>query len=58
MTQYLTPKAVCEQIALSRSTLDRLVAAGKFPTPVRLTERRIAFRADAVQEWMTERENA
>ena len=58
MAQFLTPKAVCEKIALSRATLDRLVAAGKFPSPIRLTERRIAFKASAVDEWMLEREAA
>jgi hypothetical protein len=36
MAQFLTPKAVCAKIALSRATLDRLVAAGDFPAPMRL----------------------
>lgn len=58
MTQFLTPKAVCDKIALSRATLDRMVAAGKFPSPIRLTERRLAFNASAVEDWMTEREAA
>ena len=58
MTKFLTPKAVCERIALSRATLDRLVAAGNFPTPIRLTERRLAFEAAAVEAWMAERMEA
>ena len=58
MTQFLTPKAVCERIALSRATLDRLVSAGKFPQPIRLTERRLAFNADEVEGWMAERMEA
>jgi predicted DNA-binding transcriptional regulator AlpA len=59
MAQFLTPKAVCERIALSRATLDRLVAADKFPAPIRLTERRLAFDAARVEAWMIERmENA
>lgn len=56
--QFLTPKAVCEKVAFSRATLDRLVSAGKFPSPIRLTERRIAFSVSAVEEWMHEREAA
>ena len=55
MAQFLTPKAVCERVALSRATLDRLVAAGKFPTPIRLTERRLVYDADAVEAWMQEK---
>jgi predicted DNA-binding transcriptional regulator AlpA len=52
MSQFLTPRAVCERIALSRATLDRLVAAGKFPSPIRLTERRLVYDAQAVEAWM------
>jgi prophage regulatory protein len=55
MAQFLTPRAVCERVALSRATLDRLVAAGKFPAPIRLTERRLAFEASAVDAWMQEK---
>ena len=55
MAQFLTPKAVCERVALSRATLDRLVTAGKFPAPIRLTERRLAFNASDVEAWMQEK---
>lgn len=55
MAQLLTPKAVCAKIALSRATLDRLVNAGSFPAPIRLTERRLAFDAAAVDNWINDR---
>lgn len=55
MTQFLTPRAVCERVALSRATLDRLVAAEKFPSPIRLTERRLAYNAADVEAWMLEK---
>lgn len=58
MTQFLTPKAVCEKISLSRATLDRMVAAGSFPSPIRLSARRLAYNAAAVESWMAEREAA
>ncbi|MBO9519791.1 MAG: AlpA family phage regulatory protein [Porphyrobacter sp.] len=58
MAQFLTPKATCAKIALSRATLDRLVQAGKFPSPIKLTERRLAFNAEAVDQWMAERMEA
>ena len=55
MTKFMTPKAVCERVALSRATLDRLVAAGSFPRPIRITERRLAFNAADVEQWMAEK---
>lgn len=53
MTQFLTPKAVCDRVAVSRATLDRLVAAGRFPCPIRLTERRLVYNQADVEAWMT-----
>ena len=58
MAQFLTPRAVCDKIALSRATLDRMVAAGKFPPPIKLTERRLAYSQAAVDEWMAEKVEA
>ena len=55
MAKLLTPKAVCDKIALSRATLDRMVADGRFPPPIRLTERRLAFNAAAVDAWINEK---
>lgn len=54
-TRLLTPKAVCECTSLSRSSLDRLVAAGQFPPPIRITERRLAYSLAAVEDWMREK---
>ena len=55
MAQFLTPKAVCAKIALSRATLDRMVQAGNFPSPIRLSPRRLAYNAAAVEDWMQEK---
>lgn len=55
MAQFLTPKAVCQRIALSRATLDRMVAEGKFPKPIRLTERRLAYEESKVAAWMADK---
>lgn len=54
-TKFLSPKAVCEKISISRSTLDRLVAAGQFPSPIRVTQSRLAFSEHAVEAWMQEK---
>jgi prophage regulatory protein len=53
--RFLSPKAVCDKISLSRSTLDRLVSAGQFPAPIRLTQSRLAFAETAVEAWMQEK---
>lgn len=58
MTKFLSPKDTCQRIALSRASLDRLVAARTFPAPIRLSERRIAFKEAEVETWMLEREAA
>ena len=58
MAQFLTPKAVCAKIAVSRATLDRLVKAGDFVSPIRITERRLAFNAADVEGWMVARMEA
>ena len=51
-TRLLSPRAVCDRTSLSRSTLDRLVAAGAFPQPVRLTDRRLAYDVAAIEAWL------
>ncbi|NVE93387.1 helix-turn-helix transcriptional regulator [Altererythrobacter lutimaris] len=54
-TQLLSPKGVCELTSLSRSTIDRLVAAKKFPEPIRITSRRLAYNAAEVEAWLQDR---
>ncbi len=54
-TRLLTPKAVCERTSLSRSSLDRLVAAGEFPQPIRITERRLAYSSASVEAWVQDK---
>lgn len=52
MNKLLSPKSVCEVCAISRATLDRMVKAGSFPAPIKLTERRLAFDQAAVAKWI------
>ena len=54
-TRFITPKEVCRRTSLSRSTLDRLVAAGDFVKPVRITQRRLAYDAASVERWLQEK---
>lgn len=50
-------EAVTSQVTtLSRATINRKVAKGEFPPPIRISERRKAWRASWVRQWMAERE--
>jgi prophage regulatory protein len=42
-------------IGVSRTTLWRMVQAGAFPRPVRITERNCGFVLDNVEAWMKSR---
>lgn len=49
---------VCEMSSLSRTMINKLRAAGKFPTPVVFGERRIGFVKTEVLEWLQQRIDA
>lgn len=48
----LKEKEVQRLTGLSRSWRWRLSRSGKFPMPVKVGARRIAYRADAIQTWL------
>jgi len=37
---------------ISRATIYRLVAAGKFPAPIRVGFRRVAWRRQDLEDWL------
>jgi prophage regulatory protein len=43
---------VLERVGLRRSRLYDLVADGRFPTPVKLGDRAVAWPADEVDDWI------
>ncbi len=43
---------VRQTVALSRSEIYRLVSLRKFPRPIRLGERAVAWDFDEIQEWI------
>ena len=53
--QFIRPRQVLEMIGVSRTTLWRMVQAGTFPRPVRITERNCGFLLDTVEAWMEAR---
>ncbi|MGZ5056251.1 MAG: helix-turn-helix transcriptional regulator [Methylobacter sp.] len=48
-------KDVIEKVKLSRSSIYSLTKAGAFPPPLRLSERRIAWRTEDVDNWLNNR---
>ncbi|MGY0198290.1 helix-turn-helix transcriptional regulator [Leptothrix sp. BB-3] len=47
--------AVTRLVGLGRSTIYRLMAESRFPTPVRLSTRAIAWRRSDLERWSAER---
>jgi prophage regulatory protein len=43
---------------LSRSTIYLLMSRGQFPRPIRIGERAVAWRADAIAAWIETRRRA
>ncbi len=53
--QILRKPAVSAVTGLSISSLDRMVAAGQFPRPIRLSQRTVGWPAGDVQAWIADR---
>jgi prophage regulatory protein len=56
--EFWTEKKVAEVTTLSRATIGRKVAAGEFPKPIRISERRKAWTPDSVRTWIADRISA
>ena len=48
---------VVEATGLSKRTVEKWCRDGRFPAPVRLSARAIAWRVSDVEEWIESREN-
>lgn len=56
--RILSARDVREVTGLGRTTVWRLEREGKFPSRVRLSERRVGWRADDVELWAKSRPDA
>ena len=54
-TVFLRMHSVMKITGLGRSTIYRLVASQKFPSPVRLTSRAVAWRSTDIDAWSENR---
>lgn len=44
-------KEVCELLGMSRSSIYKLIAEGRFPAPVRVSVRSVRWPVDALEAW-------
>ena len=54
--RLLKIKDVCARVALSRASIYREEAAGRFPRRVKLTQCTVAWRENEVSNWINERQ--
>jgi len=57
-TKLETWKQLSQRIPLKRTQVWRLIKRGKFPAPIKIGERRSAWRSDTIDLWIAEREAA
>ncbi|EAM1386803.1 AlpA family phage regulatory protein [Salmonella enterica] len=57
MKGALDKKKLLAVVPLSWSTIGRLEAAGEFPKRWYITDRRCAWNADEVEQWLEDRQN-
>ena len=55
MQKILRLKNVTEVTSMSRSTIYRLMEQGKFPKPIKLSQRIIGFLEEDIDQWIQER---
>lgn len=55
MTKFLRLPEVLIRGGFSRSTAYELIAAGKFPQPIKISKRAIAFAEDEIEAWQQAR---
>ncbi len=53
--RLISMKTVRERTSLSPSQVHRLVRANRFPRPIRITERRMAWIEGDVDRWISEK---
>ena len=56
--KLLSIAGVIEITSLSKSSIYRLVSAGKFPAPQRISTGRVAWRDDVISQWVESSTNA
>ena len=58
MIRYLRRPAVEDLTGLSRSTIYQMMAEGRFPRPIKITGKAVAWSQRDVEEWLAKRPSA
>jgi predicted DNA-binding transcriptional regulator AlpA len=53
--RMMSKREVCNVVGLSPSTIDRQVKDGVFPSPIKVSKRRVAWTETAILQWQLER---
>lgn len=53
--RYIRRQEVESLTGLSRSTIYRMMDAGEFPRPIKLTRKAVAWPESAIAEWLASR---
>ena len=53
--RFIRPREVIEMLGVSRTTLWRMVRAGSFPKPVRISKGNAGYLLETVEAWMQAR---
>lgn len=56
--KLLTCREVQERLKISRSSIYRLRIEGKFPLPVKITEKSVRWKEDDIDEYVASRERS
>lgn len=51
----ISPRQVQKRLSIPQSTLYRWIAEGNFPRPIKIGERRTAFRVSDIEKWLEEK---
>lgn len=54
-SELLSKAEVLHYLHISRWVLDKLVSAGEFPKPIRISERIVKWRKNDVEQWIKDR---
>jgi prophage regulatory protein len=56
--RVIRPNRAAERVGLSLSTVWRLVRAGDFPAPIRLSARAVGWTEVSIETWLASRQEA
>lgn len=56
MKRIFRMKELCQTYGLSRSTIYRLIEAGRFPKPIKISAKAVGWISTDLDEWLANRE--